>query len=105
MQRSIARALALGGVLVVLLAACSGGVSDAEGDACNAVLAWTSADQGTERFAETVEKVRASLRDVDDSPLTDALATLESSASGQEAADAEAFLAVCSGEGWELPEG
>lgn len=76
-----------------------------EGDACNAVHAWVTGDREPGHFEETVERVRGSLSDVADSSLTDALGALERSTLEQQAARAEAFLAVCSDEAWDLPEG
>lgn len=105
MQKSTARTLALVAVPLLLLSACSDGISNAEADACEQVQVWKADGQEPDGFAETVAKTQDSLSDVDDSPLTDAVATLAASSETEQAANADSFLEVCFDLGWELTEG
>ncbi|MCC2313769.1 hypothetical protein [Cellulomonas xiejunii] len=106
MERSTARIVALTiAPTVFLLAACSAGLTNAETDACNRVAAWIYGGQVADGFEDAVTKAQDALADVDETALADPLSVLASSAEGDQAADADAFMTVCEDHGWEPPEG
>ncbi len=90
---------------VVLLAACSAGLSNPEVDACNRVAVWVDGGQDPDWFAGAVTDAQDALADVEDSPLTVPLTELASSVGSESAARAEAFMTVCEEHGWEPSEG
>lgn len=90
MPRPAARTLAPTAALaVVLLAACSAGLSNPEVDACNSVAVWVDGGQDPDWFAGAVTDAQDALGDVD-SPLVVPLAELASSVGSESAARAEA---------------
>ncbi|UJP39691.1 hypothetical protein [Cellulomonas palmilytica] len=106
MRRSSARVRALVVIPTVLvLGACSSGVSGGEADACNHVHAWSTGGQVPDEFEETVATSRDRLGEAQDGPVADALEALAATPDDAQAAGADAFLAVCADEGWDLPEG
>lgn len=103
MPRSATRVLVL--AVVVLLAACSAGLSDPETDACTRVWAWTAGGHEPDGFEPAVNAAQDALADVEETPLAAPLAALAGGAEGDRDTGAAAFMAVCEDHGWELPEG
>lgn len=106
MRRSAARTLALAVAPVFVLAGCSGGLTGPETDACNSVAAWISGGREPDDLARAVTRAQAALADVAETVLAAPLAVLETStAPDDQAINADAFMTVCTENGWELPEG
>lgn len=106
MQRSTARALALtASPAVILLAACSAGLSNPELDACNSVAVWIDSGQVPEWFEGALTDAQDALADVEDTPLAGPLAELALSAESDRAPTAEAYMTACEEHGWVPSEG
>jgi len=90
---------------VLLLPACSAGISNAGADACNRMLSWHTGGQEPDRYDEAVAGAQDDLTGGADRPLADALTMLTGSPADERVARVEAFLAACLDQGWELPEG
>lgn len=100
--------VAVGLLSSLVLTGCNGGVAVPVADACNRVLAWSSAGVPADQGSDVVADVKRSLRETDEERLVEALASIESVVDADEAeraAAAEAFQTVCNELGWEFPEG
>jgi len=106
MQRSSVRRLALAAAPVALVvSACSAGVSDAESDACHHLHVWFTGDHDPAELDERVVTAQGYVRDVEDSPVVDALSVVAGAPEDERAAAVDAFLEVCTDNGWEPVEG
>lgn len=91
--------------LLLGLAACSGGLSAPEDEACNWVHAWATGGRDPESFDGVVAAAREELRESDRESLVAVADDLASASEADRAAKAEIFVVMCRDFGWEPPEG
>lgn len=96
------------GLLAVMLAGCSQGLSDAGVDACTGFAAWVSEGQPADRRADVTDRIADDVAESGESELVHAHAGLVAAVDGPDAdwqAAVDDFSDACDALGWTPVEG